>query len=270
MTSDKPTYLRLLEEIRDVEIRQLAQLLPSGGRLLEIGAGSGWQARFLAARGFDVEAIDVEASEYRDTQVWPVLIYDGQRLPFPDASFDVVFSSNVLEHIAALDSVQREIARVLRPGGVALHTMPSSSWRLWTILAHYPWLGRQVVARLMGDGHALQNGPTAMSGQQSAAVSPDAQLKRVKRWRRWLTAGRHGEHGGMLHELWLFSRLRWRRVFERSGFGSVVVVPLGITYSGYLLFGASIGLPGRKRLARFFGSSCLAYRMRLPDKEASI
>jgi len=45
--------------------------------------------------------------------------YDGLHLPFPDAAFDAVTSTAVLEHVADLDAFAREVARVLRPGGVA-------------------------------------------------------------------------------------------------------------------------------------------------------
>jgi predicted SAM-dependent methyltransferase len=65
-----------------------------------------------------------------------VVDYDGQRIPFGDDSFDVVFSSNVLEHIPHVDAFQQEIHRVLKPGGVAVHIVPSSSWRWWTNITH--------------------------------------------------------------------------------------------------------------------------------------
>ncbi len=46
---------------------------------------------------------------------------DAARLPFPDGSFDVVYSNAAMEHFAAPDEVIRETARVLRPGGLGLH-----------------------------------------------------------------------------------------------------------------------------------------------------
>lgn len=49
-----------------------------------------------------------------------VLRMDAARTTFPDASFDVVHSYDVLEHVEDVDGVVREIARVLRPGGLAL------------------------------------------------------------------------------------------------------------------------------------------------------
>jgi SAM-dependent methyltransferase len=49
---------------------------------------------------------------------------DLQNLPFKDATYDVVFASHVLEHIADDNQAIREIRRILRPGGVAILPVP--------------------------------------------------------------------------------------------------------------------------------------------------
>lgn len=51
-------------------------------------------------------------------------IYDGQTLPFGDGEFDSVLCTEVLEHCLNPQQVMREMARVLRPGGHALITVP--------------------------------------------------------------------------------------------------------------------------------------------------
>jgi len=104
-------------QVRRYEIDVLARHFPPGARILEIGAGTGEQARALCRRGFVVTAVDVPTSEYGRARVFEVLDYDGKRLPFPGASFDVVFSSNVLEHLEDLPAMLAEMRRVLRPGG---------------------------------------------------------------------------------------------------------------------------------------------------------
>jgi len=47
------------------------------------------------------------------------------RIPFEDSAFDFVFSNSVLEHVQDLSGALTEIRRVLRPGGVSLHLLPS-------------------------------------------------------------------------------------------------------------------------------------------------
>lgn len=125
-----------LEAIRTHELQVTLNEFPTSGKILELGAGAGWQAKALADLNYEVEAIDIASSNYKQDQVWPVTEYDGHRIPFEENCFDVVFSSNVLEHIPHVDEFQQEIQRVLKPTGKAIHLMPSSQWRLLTNITH--------------------------------------------------------------------------------------------------------------------------------------
>ena len=131
-----PQTMAHLEALRRFELDVVTPMMPAGGRCLEIGSGAGWQARELEQRGYQMSGIDLATSNYSHERIWPVTDYDGQHIPFPDNSFDIVFSSNVLEHIPHVRAFQQEIHRVLAPEGVAVHVVPSSSWRWWTNLAH--------------------------------------------------------------------------------------------------------------------------------------
>lgn len=120
---------QLLKQIREYELGQVVSLMPQGSSVLEIGAGAGWQTKMLADKVFKVKAIDLEHSNYAEQRVWPVQNYDGVHIPFADNSFDFVFSSNVLEHIPHIEDFQIEIQRVLKSGGVAIHVLPTATWR---------------------------------------------------------------------------------------------------------------------------------------------
>lgn len=123
-----------LKEIRIFELISTLKVFPSTGKVLEIGAGTGWQAKILEDKGYAVSAIDVNTSRYKNAIVWDVKQYDGKKIPFDNNSFDIVYSSNVLEHIPHVKDFQKEIHRVLKTDGIAIHVLPSSSWRLWTII----------------------------------------------------------------------------------------------------------------------------------------
>lgn len=131
----EPT-LKHLESIRRYELEVAREVMPPAGRLLEIGAGAGWQAKALEERGYQVSGIDVPSSNYRSEIIWPVTEYDGVKIPFADETFDIVFSSNTLEHIPHVVEFQSEIQRVLKPGGVVIHLVPSGTWRFWTNVTH--------------------------------------------------------------------------------------------------------------------------------------
>jgi 2-polyprenyl-3-methyl-5-hydroxy-6-metoxy-1,4-benzoquinol methylase len=129
VAKENPDFVKA---IRLYELDVTLNLLPKDGRLLEIGAGTGWQARALESHGYNVSAIDLPSSSYRDSRIWPVTDYAGTKIPFEDNTFNIVFSSNALEHIPHIYEFQKEIHRVLKPDGLVIHILPSSSWRLWT------------------------------------------------------------------------------------------------------------------------------------------
>src|SRR5437660_12608686 len=128
------------DEIRTTEIGALRPLFGDARRVLELGAGSGLQASIIASWGLDVATVDLPARE-REARHFTVVEYDGVRLPFPDDTFDVVYSSSVLEHVTNLPALLAEVARVTRPNGRSLHTVPTPVWRAWTIVTHPidPW-----------------------------------------------------------------------------------------------------------------------------------
>lgn len=124
--------LEHLEAIRTHELALVIDLFPPRGSVLEIGGGTGWQSKALSERGYDVQAIDLPDSTYCEHRVWPIKEYDGRIIPYDDRTFDIVYSSNVLEHVPHVREFQKEIHRVLKPKGCVVHVLPSSSWRLWT------------------------------------------------------------------------------------------------------------------------------------------
>ena len=167
--------IEFLHIIRRHEIAFLKRHLPTGVRILEIGGGTGFQAKLLAEHGYDVESIDIPQSNYAEERVFPVLDYDGATIPFPDDSFDVVFSSNVLEHIRDRVRLYAEIDRVLKPGGYGLHAMPTGVWRFWTITTYYLWaaqrLGQDLGAGVtpVGSLAGKPKGPAASTSRSSTA-----------------------------------------------------------------------------------------------------
>lgn len=106
-----------LETIRHYELHRVVKTFPRGGKILEIGAGAGWQAGELQKLGYEVSAIDIEESNLINERIYPVINYDGHIIPFEDNYFDIIFSSNVLEHVPHILQFQSEIHRVLKPGG---------------------------------------------------------------------------------------------------------------------------------------------------------
>lgn len=98
-----------------------------GRRVLEVGAGAAQCSRWLVARGVDAVATDVapgmvEAAAALDARTGitvPARVADARDLPFEDATFDVAFTAfGAIPFVPDADRVHREVARVLRPGGL--------------------------------------------------------------------------------------------------------------------------------------------------------
>lgn len=121
-----------LDEYRFDKLRYLPELVDFGGfrgqRLLEIGCGIGTDLARFARGGADVTgidlsqtAIDLAGKNFAHLGLTGDLrVADGEHLPFPDASFDVVYGHGVLQYAAAPERIIAEAHRVLKPGGHAI------------------------------------------------------------------------------------------------------------------------------------------------------
>jgi SAM-dependent methyltransferase len=115
-------------------LTQFADALDShvraGGYVLDLGCGTGDLARAADAAGLRVAACDISAGMLGRAVAagssvrWVQLDPRWHRLPFESAAFDAVVASSVLEYVPRPGAVFRECARVLRPGGIALCTVP--------------------------------------------------------------------------------------------------------------------------------------------------
>src|SRR5205085_206993 len=94
--------------------------LPADGcRLLDVGAGPGRIPEMnLRAAGRWVCGIDPDERVHQNPYLDEAKVGYGEDLGFPDATFDLVFADNVLEHLKDPSAVFREVARVLKAGGI--------------------------------------------------------------------------------------------------------------------------------------------------------
>ncbi len=171
---------------------------PSRLDLLDVGCGTGNLHPLLARATRSITGVDVSSecialARERSPQV-DYRLYDGGKLPFADASFDVAFTICVMHHVPPKDwpSFARELRRVVKPGGIAL------------VFEHNPYnpLTRYVVSSCEFDTDAvLLTGGTAKKILTEAGFSdvvvhhilsiPAASraVLRVDRWFRRLPFG---------------------------------------------------------------------------------
>jgi SAM-dependent methyltransferase len=110
----------------------------AGKQVLEIGLGEGADSERLIREGAHWSGVDLTTESVlrvrtrlslRDLPYGELRQGSALQLPFPDNSFDMVFSHGVLHHIPDIKRAQQEIHRVLRPGG-ELVMMVYARWSL--------------------------------------------------------------------------------------------------------------------------------------------
>jgi ubiquinone/menaquinone biosynthesis C-methylase UbiE len=115
---------------RRFALEMLESRLPSGAKVLDVGCGTGHLAAELAQRGFEAWGLDVSdamvryAREHHRADRFQV--GDIERIPFLDNTFDGVMCLGVMEYLSSDEPALREMWRVLKPGGRAVITTPSS------------------------------------------------------------------------------------------------------------------------------------------------
>jgi SAM-dependent methyltransferase len=172
------------------EAAALIRGLPDEAIVLDLGGGR----RCVYARAVDppgrvkLIAIDISPEELaQNADVTEAYVADvAAGLPLPDASVDLILSRALLEHVDGVPAAVRHMARVLRPGGVALHFVPCRYslfgiaarllpfgpllWLTHTILPHT----RDVVGFPVYYDHCY---PQALEGEFHMAGFSDVQLQ---------------------------------------------------------------------------------------------
>ncbi len=120
---------RLEPEHFALRLSFLLERVPPGARVLDLGCGEGRFAERLQRAGAEVLAVDVAEEPLRRARAGnPELrtqLIDGEgEWDIPDASFDVVWAGEVIEHVADTSRWLSELRRVLRSGGRLLLSTP--------------------------------------------------------------------------------------------------------------------------------------------------
>jgi SAM-dependent methyltransferase len=130
---------------------RISAILRVDDNVLDLGAGAG----IIAAMNFRGKAkricgIDLDPRVVDNPFLDEGQVCDANSIPYPDNSFDVIFSDNVFEHLEHPELVLKEAARVLKPGGRLLFKTPNRMHYMPLIARMTPHRFHQFVNRLRG------------------------------------------------------------------------------------------------------------------------
>ncbi len=239
--------IKFLNKVRDFEFNETIIHFEKGSKLLEIGGGNGYQAKKFNDLGYDIKSIDVSDSMYKPHLLFEVTEYNGEIIPFADDSFDIVYSSNTLEHVKQLTTLQSEIKRVLKPNGKVIHILPTTTWRFYTSIT-FLIEGFIVIAKLLLALILLKNTKSNISRISQA-------------FNYYTSITPHGEYKNSIVELYYFSSINWSRVFHKAGFKNLKIYSNNLFYTGTALMTENVSLKMRYYLSFLLGGSCKIYIM---------
>lgn len=128
---------------QDRRLALVARHVPLRGQaILDVGCGIGTYVRKFREFSDDVHGVDVDPERVaRASETLPnIQVAPGERLPYPDGRFDVVFLHEVIEHVDDDRQTIGESLRVLKPGGRVVIFAPN---RLYFFETHGVYLGRR-------------------------------------------------------------------------------------------------------------------------------
>jgi SAM-dependent methyltransferase len=155
---------RIFHDTDDLNRQAILESSPRrpGATLLDLGCGDGAftlrvGTQVGAARLVGVEFIDALADAAAQKGIEVARVNLASPLPFEDASFDVIHSNQVIEHIAGTDLFMREIQRLLRPGGYAVVSTNnlSSLHNIFSLLLGWQPMTNHVSDEMVGLGNPV-------------------------------------------------------------------------------------------------------------------
>jgi SAM-dependent methyltransferase len=250
--SEGDSWTRWVHELRRVQVETAMQYVRLGrdSTVLDLGCGDGFATGLLSERFAHVFSIDPEHAP-GGTNCFAYAV--AEALPFDDKTFDLIFSSSVLEHLEDRSRGIQEAVRVLRPGGYMAHCVPARFWKATSLCLNpvgYPF---RVAEKWRATRRLARQG--RLPGHYRSGGRPQPGILTVLG--RWVRPPIHGTYPSHLSEYRSYGRRHWAHLFDRPELVPVAEIHLPCwTQFGFLRFRL---VPLRERLGRLGLNATLAF-----------
>tara|TARA_B110000438_G_scaffold10047_1_gene10235 strand:- start:594 stop:1376 length:783 start_codon:yes stop_codon:yes gene_type:complete len=243
------------EKIRRGELTTALDTFPSKKNLkiLEIGGRDGYQAKLIAKEGHTVTSIDINPIY---PQFYPVQKGNITQLEFQEDSFDIIYSSNMLQEIQNIEETFKEIKKIVKKDGIIIHIVPSCWWSLITNFWHYCFIPKYLIK-----SNKFQQIFKSNLKESQIKENFSDNTKSSKKDLKQLFFHPLGANTSFIHEIFYFSKLYWKKLFKKNEFNIIDEKNCPYFYSAYSIFNFKF-LGFRKFLARMGITSCFCFIMK--------
>lgn len=236
--------MNILHDIRLFELEYVLRKLKLGKekKILDFGAGDGFLVdKFQEIGYYDTLGLEILDSNYKLSK--KIITYDGKLSSFPiNEKFDVIFSSNVLEHVKNIDQYLIYFNERIVSNGVQIHIVPTHFWKFYNSLFYYYSVCKFIFSKKIFNRKS-----------DSKAVYKSRINNNLKQ--NPLFIGRHGSRGSTFEEFILFNPKEYRKILNDNNF-DFFDFKIPLVYSGHYFFGSFFSLKFREIISKYVGYSC--------------
>ena len=250
--NDMIDFKEYIHDIRTKSIEQIKPYIEKGNvRLgLEVGAGDGFQSRLLV--NYLEKLVVTEYSKERLEQIpdekIEYYICDAENLDdkLAFSSFDMIFSSHLLEHLPHAERFIQSCHRLIAEDGLIIHVVPSNWYAFFRLLFWYP----AIIIRFKKKRRRKKSFNLMSKPESIADNNQKMEHKTRIKLFEYLFPRPHGISNNILGEYFSMRRKAWTKLFKENGLG-VITIMNGSCFSGY-----GFGYEKSKKLLSRLGIAC--------------
>jgi ubiquinone/menaquinone biosynthesis C-methylase UbiE len=238
---NKDDYLKLRTDLGYLRIFELNCIFGFHGNrifdnVLELGCGQGRQSKYLSKYAKTIFATDC------NTELLPencgesinFLFADAQDLSqFNDCQFDLIFSSNLIEHLPHVDKCLKECRRVMKDDAIMIHSVPNNNWKIFYIMLYYPAMARHLLNKI---GRNIDKKNDSNTREKHRRLDDNLRQIGSNKFLQHIFPKPHGFSPTHLMEYLLWKESIWIKTFDEHNFKINRIVRLPFYYGHGLTF----------------------------------